>query len=158
MKATTIEHWIKKLGLSYDILISEGSIPNQPLEELYPGRDWLDIEPAAGLELSFWAETRRFEKLFITVLESMPGLPIYKGELPNPYTSNMSQSDVHALFTTPLEVQPPVKMPKPMGQTGGWESYRLDPEKHPNIKVVFQYTASMQVDTLVFTLIEKDHD
>lgn len=158
MNVTTIERWIKKLGQRYDTLIAEGSIPTQELVEHYPGRDWLTIQPAPGLELSFWAETQRFEKLFITLLDAMPGVPVYKGELPKPYTSAMTQSDAHALFTTPLEVQAPVKMPKPMGQTGGWESYRLDPEKHPNTKVVFQYTASMQVKTLVFTQIENDHD
>ncbi len=158
MDATTIEHWIKKLGQLYDALVAEGNIPNQSLDELYPGRDWLTILPASGLELSFWAETQRFEKLFITLLDAMPGVPVYKGELPKPYTSEMTQSDVHALFTTPLELKGPIKMPQPMGQTGGWESYRLDPAKHPNIKVVFQYTAAMQVKTLVFTLIDKDHD
>lgn len=158
MNITTIERWITKLGQPYDTLIAEQSIPSKPLVEHYPGRDWLTIQPAPGLELSFWAETQRFETLFITLLDAMPGIPIYNGELPKPYSSTMSQSDVHILFTTPLEVQGPVKMPKPMGQTGGWESYRLDPKKHPNAKVVFQYTATMQVKTLVFTLIEDDHE
>jgi hypothetical protein len=45
-----------------------------------------------------------------------------------------------------------------MGQTGGWESYQLDPTSYPNVKAVFQYTAAMQVKTLVFTLIDKGHD
>ncbi|VVO12154.1 DUF6392 family protein [Pseudomonas fluorescens] len=158
MNATTIEHWIKKIGQTYEALIAEGSIPDKPLNELYPGRDWLAILPAPGLELSFWAETKRFEKLFITFLEGMPGVSVYKGGLPEPYTSEMTQSDARAIFGEPLESRGPIKMPQPMGQTGGWESYQLDPVRHPNIKVVFQYTTSMQVDVLVFTLIEKDHD
>lgn len=36
-------------------------------------------------------------------------------------------------------------MPEPMGQTGGWESYPLDPAIYPGKKVVFQYAASMEL-------------
>lgn len=158
MDAMTIESWIKRLGQPYDVLVAEGNIPNQPLEELYPGRDWVDIEPAPGLELSFWAETRNLERVFITFLATMPGVTVYTGKVPKPYTSEMTQSDVRAIFGAPMEFKGPIKMPQPMGQTGGWESYHLDPATYPNVKVVFQYTAAMKVKTLVFSLIDKGHD
>ncbi|MOA39811.1 hypothetical protein D3C78_1616190 [compost metagenome] len=126
--------------------------------ELYPGRDLLYLEPETGISLSFLGKTKRFEALFVTLLKSTPSTTEYKGELPEPYSAGMNQSDVHTILGMPFEAKGPIKMPQPMGQTGGWEAYRLDPEKHPNVKVVFQYTATMQVKTLVFTLIDKDHD
>jgi hypothetical protein len=88
----------------------------------------------------------------------MPGINVYEGELPKPYISMMTQSDVRNLFGESLEFRGPIKMPGPMGQTGGWESYPLDPAVYPGKKVVFQYTATMEVKTLVFTLIDKGHE
>lgn len=157
MDAATIERWIKNLGQPYDALIAEGVIPNMPLQELYKGRDWIDIEPADGLELSFWAETKRFERLFITLLKTTPSTVAYKGELPKPFAPVMSQAEVRANFGEPMESQGPTKLPLNT-MTGGWDAYRLDPATHPKMKVVFQYTAALMVDTLVFSLIDRGHD
>jgi hypothetical protein len=158
MSAATIKTWISSLGKNYDELTAQGTISNQPLMELYPDCDRLDLEPEVGVSLTFWAETKRLEALFVTLIKTTPSTVEYKGELPEPYSSEMTQSDVHVIFGEPFEFKGPIKMPQPMGQTGGWESYRLDPEMYPGKKVVFQYTAAMQVDTLVFTLIDKGHD
>ncbi len=158
MDAKTIERWIKNLGGRYDVLVAEGVIPNQPLQELYPGRDLLDIIIAPGLSMSFWAQTKRFETLFITLLKTTPSTTEYKGELPKPFAPVMSRSEVRANFGEPMASKGPVKMPQPMGMTGGWDAYRLDPVTHPNVKVVFQYTATLTVNTLVFSLIAKAHD
>lgn len=157
MDAKIIESWIKNLGQTYDTLVAKGLIPNQPLQELYKGRDWLDIEPAPGLELSFWAETRRFERLFITLISTVEDAPEYKGELPKPFVSAMSQAEVRANFGEPMESQGPTKLPLNT-MVGGFDAYTLDPATHPNMKVSFQYTITMQVKTLVFSLIDRDHD
>ncbi|MDR9863568.1 MULTISPECIES: DUF6392 family protein [Pseudomonas] len=158
MDAATIERWILSLGRPYDAMVAEGVIPNMPLQQLYKGRDWLDIEPEDGLELSFWAETKRLEAVYITLLKTTPSTVPYQGELPKPFVPAMSQAQVRANFCEPMDSKGPIKMPQPMGMTGGWDAYRLDPASHPNIKVAFQYTASLMVDTLVFTLIDKGHD
>ncbi len=157
MDAKIIESWIKNLGQPYGTLVAKGLIPNQPLQELYKGRDWLDIEPAPGLELSFWAETKRFERLFITLLSTVEGTTEYKGELPKPFAPVMSQSGVRAIFGEPMESQGPTKLPLNT-MVGGFDAYRLDPATHPNMKVSFQYTITMQVKTLVFSLIDRGHD
>jgi hypothetical protein len=158
MSAVSISTWISKLGESYDVLIDRDQILGEKLQELYPGRDLLHIDLEAGLNLSFWAETKQFEAFFITLKKVMPGIIEYTGELPPPYSSKMTQADVHSIFGQPMESRGPIKMPKPMGQTGGWESYPLDPVIYPGKKVVFQYTAAMEVKTLVFTLIDEGHD
>jgi hypothetical protein len=49
-------------------------------------------------------------------------------------------------------------MPQPLGMTGGWDTYRLNPSTYPNIKLICKYSSTFQVKTLVFTLIDKDHD
>ncbi|WP_417286428.1 DUF6392 family protein [Cobetia marina] len=157
MDAATIERWIKNLGRPYDVLIAEGVIPNMPLQELYKGRDWIDIEPADGLELSFRAETKRFERLFITLLKSTPSTVEFKGELPKPFTPAMSQAQVRANFGEPMESQGPTKLPLNT-VVGGFDAYLLDPATHPQTKVVFQYTAALMVDTMVFALNDTGHD
>lgn len=158
MKAKNIEKWIENLGRGYDSLIAEGVIPNQPLHELYPGRDLLDMIIAPGLSMSFGSQTKKFETLFITLLKSTPSTTAYDGELPNPFASSMTQPEVRAYFGEPMASRAPVMMPQPMGMTGGWDAYKLSPESRPNIKVVFQYTATLTVNTLVFSLIDKGHD
>ena len=158
MNAATINKWIISLGQNYDELIAQGDIPDQPLIRLYPDCDRLDLTLEKGIEMTFWAETKRLEALFITLVRTLPSTIEYEGTLPEPYTAEMTQSYVHAIFGEPFEFKGPIKMPQPMGQTGGWESYRLDPEIYPGKKVVFQYTAAMRVKTLVFTLIDKGHD
>lgn len=155
MDAKTIEEWIRNIGQPYETLVSKGLV-SQSLQELYNGRDWLDIEPVAGLELSFWAETKRFERLFISLISVVDGVPPYKGELPKPLVPDMTQAQVRASFGTPMETKGITKLP--MNTTlGGFDTYKLDSATHPNMKISFQYTASLQVKTLVFSLIDRGH-
>jgi hypothetical protein len=158
MDAKTIEKWIKNLGRDYDSLVAEGVIPNHPLQELYPGRDLLDMIIAPGLSMSFWSQTKKFETLFITLLKTTPSTSAYSGELPKAFVPPMTRHDVLVYFGEPMTSKAPVMMPQPVGMTGGWDAYVLSPESHPNVKVVFQYTATLAVNTLVFSLIDKGHD
>lgn len=156
MDIATVNQWTRNLGESYEELVGRGLItPEQPLETLYPDCDLRDMNLEAGLSLTFWAETKRLETLFVTLIKSTPSTVEYKGDLPAPYKSVMTQSEVHAIFGQPMESRGPIRMPDPMGQTGGWESYLLDRSLYPGKKVVFQYTADMKVKTLVFTLVDK---
>lgn len=158
MDAATIERWIRNLGRFYVELVSEGVIPDLPLTELYQGRDWLTLKkPGNGLELSFWAQTKRYERLFITLRSTVEGTTEYKGELPEPFGSIASQSEVRAALGVPLESQGLTKLPLNT-VLGGFDTYPMDQIIYPNIKVSFQYTSSMLVKTLVFSLINRDHD
>ncbi|WP_339492143.1 DUF6392 family protein [Pseudomonas sp. EA_15y_Pfl2_R67] len=157
MKAFELEVLVERIGSQHEVLVSEGILPDQPLTEMYEGRDRLEFGPEPGIELEFWRETRRFETLFVTLIRTIPSMSKYEGELPIPYMLEMTQSDVHAIFGEPMASKGPIKMPVPIGMTGGWDSYPLDPELYPGKKVVFQYTQDMRVKTLVFTLIDKGH-
>ncbi|PTT32199.1 DUF6392 family protein [Pseudomonas sp. HMWF021] len=155
MKSLKISELIAGVGLRFGALVTQGLLDEQPLVELYPGCDLQDLEIENGLELTFLAESKKLESVFITLVKTMPMTVIYEGDLPAPFKSVMTQTDVHAIFGAAMETRGPIKMPKPMGQTGGWESYLLDQNTYPGKKVVFQYTADMQVKTLVFTMVEK---
>jgi hypothetical protein len=158
MSTQKIEGWISGLGQGYKLLVEAKVIPDQPLVELYEGREHLNLKPEEGVDLSFWRKTSCLETLSITLKKTTPSTTEYKGGLPAPYALEMSQSDVRAIFGEPFESKGPLKMPEPMGLTGGWESYKLDAAVHQNIKVVFKYTAALQVYALAFTLIDKGHD
>jgi len=158
MDAAKVVELIEGVGCTHESLLASGVIPDQPLAELYPDCDRLDLEMENGIALTFWYETKVLDSFFVTLMKTTPSTLKYEGELPEPYKLVMTQSDVHRLFGEPMESRGPIKMPQPMGQTGGWESYPLDPAVYPGKKVVFQYTAAMEVKTLVFTLIDKGHD
>lgn len=158
MSAEKIKLWINSLGMTHEDMLSKFIIPDSDLIELFPDIDELYIEPEIGVEMSFWAETERYEALCITLIKTTPSTIIYTGALPAPYTLRMNQTSVRALFGEPLEYSGAVKMPEPMGQTGGWEYYNLDPEIYPGVKVQFQYLESMDVNCIVFVLIDKGHD
>ncbi|AWQ87161.1 hypothetical protein CSC33_4200 [Pseudomonas aeruginosa] len=157
MDAATIERWILNLGRPYDALVVEGAIPGQPLTQLYKGRDWLTLKPEKGLELSFWAETKRFERLFITLIQTVEDQTVYRGELPQPFALEMDQAGVHHTFGPPRESSGPRKIPN-IGMVGGHDAYTLDAATHPNGQVMFQYTVDMRVKTLFFTLVDAGHD
>ncbi|HEX4552175.1 DUF6392 family protein [Pseudomonas sp.] len=157
MTSADFEGLIKSLGETYEALLGQAIISG-PLFEIYPGRDLLSFYLEAGMDLDFWRDTGTFDAFFVTLKKTMPSTMEYQGELPSPYFNKMTQSDVREIFGMPKQSKGPIRMPEPMGQTGGWESYYLDQDAYPGKKVIFQYTASMEVKTLVFTLIDSGRD
>jgi hypothetical protein len=157
MDAQTITHWVKNLGRHYEILVTEGAIPDAPLSELYTGRDWLTLKPGKGLELLFWAQTKRLETLNIVLLTTMEGMTSYEGELPEPFLPVMDQSSVRAAFGPPMASKGFTRLPLNTA-IGGWDAYLLDPGMAPNTKLILTYADTMQVKTLTFTLVDRGHD
>ncbi|MBC3956242.1 DUF6392 family protein [Pseudomonas triticifolii] len=155
MSALMIETLISHLGNTYGELVSKSLVNDDGLIELFPGIDELYLEPQLGLSMSFWAETERFESICITFLKSTPSTVAYTGALPAPYRHLTNQTTVREILGEPLEVSGPVRLPQPMGMTGGWEYYSLNPETYPNTRLQIQYLESMDVNAIVFTLIKK---
>lgn len=157
MSAQLIEAWISVLGVGHDELLKRSLISGDDFIEIFPDDNELYLEPLIGISMSFWAETERFEALHITLLKSTPSTVEYTGSLPEPYSLRMDQAKAHAILGKPLEYSGPIRMPEPMGQTGGWESYALDPSIYPNVRLHLQYLESMEVSAIVFSLIDKGH-
>lgn len=152
MSATNIETLVSCLGQTYGTMLSRGVVSNQPLSELYKGRERLALKVTDGIELSFFADSKVLERVLITLEASMPGVAVYNGELPKPFAKSMTQAGVRATFGNPVESRGPIKMPKPLGQTGGWDAYPLDTNRATGVRVIFSYSASLLVQTLAFIL------
>ena len=157
MDSGPVQSWIKNLGGSYDHLVDQGVIANQPLQDLYGGGESLEIEPVPGIELSFWAETKRFEAIQIDLGGLLNGdMPVYTGGLPAPYDNATNRHQVRAIFGTPLRTHDAMDIPNTIQTMGGWDTYQVQPTLHEAVLVDFQYSADLRVDRLVFSLIDRN--
>ena len=155
MNSVNMERLIKNLGCSYDALIANKVIDNLPLQDLYEDGESLEIEPVPGIELIFWPETLRFEVMHITLKdEQNPTLPVFAGELPEPFRELTKQSDVHKIFGIPIFSKSALEL-RGTGLSG-WDSYQLDQNLHPAALVEFQYIKSMRISRMLFSLIDRN--
>ncbi|MEE1922217.1 DUF6392 family protein [Pseudomonas sp. 148P] len=152
MRASELEKILEYLGRSHADLVANHVIPDLELQEIYPGSERRHITLEQGLELDFLPDDKVFTALFITLRTTTPSTTKYLGELPEEFFSEMDQEMVIDLFGDPVASRGPVRMPEPIGQTGGWASYIYDEEMFPGVELQFQYTADMQVKTIVFAL------
>ncbi|NNA09329.1 pyocin immunity protein [Pseudomonas lundensis] len=156
MNAAMIDDLVKSLGRTYPEMVASGLyLPGGPPIGMFDDSDTLSMMTAPGVELGFWASNKRFEKFFISLLESFEGESLYKGALPYELKSYMNQGWIISKFGTPLESRAPFKVPV-IGMTGGHDIYRL-PEMLKNTKVVFKYNLEMEVEMVVFRLNEVSH-
>ena len=160
MEAVTINRLIKGLGRTYEALLADGLVRGAPPTPLFTEGENEDLiqKPAPGIELWFWAETHRLERIVITLSALVDGDPVYTGELPNPFTHKMSQASVRTLLGEPYQSKGPAKLPPPIGVTGGWDAFRLGHTFHPNAEVAIQYLGDHCAAGLAFCLINKGHD
>ncbi|WP_248804885.1 DUF6392 family protein [Pseudomonas sp. MWU13-2100] len=160
MDAAKINRLVIGLGRTYDELLAEGMIQPGSIKPLFENSQNEDFihKPEPGIELWFWAETRRLERVVFCLIALAKNEPVYTGELPTPFTLAMDQAGIRTMLGEPYESKGPVKLPLPIGTTGGWDAYRLGVESHPNAKVAAQYLLDKSVCGLVFTLVDKGHD
>jgi len=94
MDSFTINGWLRGLGRTYGELVSEGTILNLPLKSMFDTSDNEDLlqNPATGVKLWFWADTKRLKKVMITLIQTV-GQPVYTGQLPEPFVLNMVSED-----------------------------------------------------------------
>ena len=156
MNAAMIDDLVKSLGRTYPEMVASGLyLPGGPPIGMFDDSDTLSMMTAPGVELGFWASNKRFEKIFISLLESFEGESLYKGILPYEIKSYMNQGWIISKFGMPLESRAPFKVPV-LGMTGGHDIYRL-PGILKNTKVVFKYNLEMEVEMVVFRLNEVSH-
>lgn len=157
VNAQTIQLWVASLGLGLSELIAKGVIPNQPLTKPFRESNWPTMHPFEGVELVFKDDTKCLEQVMITLI-STAGQPIYKGDLPAPFTLTMSQQDVRNAFGGPIASKGSAKLPGGLGMRGGWDAYKLSEEIHPNAKVILGYLENLTVNNISFSLIKLDHE
>lgn len=160
MDAVTINRLVRGLGRTYSELLTDGLLHEGALAPLFKEGENEDLiqKPAPGIELWFWAETKKLERIVITLSTLIEGDPIYTGELPAPFTHRMDQAGVRALLGEPYRSKGPAKLPPPIGVTGGWDAYRLGKTVHSNAEVAIQFLGDKSASGLAFRLIDKGHD
>lgn len=82
MDAGTINRLVRGLGRTYTELLADGLLHEGTLVPLFKEGENEDLiqKPAPGIELWFWAETKRLERIVITLSTLIEGDPIYTGE------------------------------------------------------------------------------
>lgn len=160
MDAVMINRLVRGLGRTYEELLADGVIQDSPPTPLFSSGENEDLilKPEPGIELWFWAQTKRLERIVVTLAELVKGDPVYCGELPTPFVHSMDQTSVRAMLGEPYQSRGPAKLPPPIGSTGGWDAYRLGHATHANAEAVAQYLANKSVCGLAFTLVNKGHD
>ncbi|WP_294734658.1 DUF6392 family protein [uncultured Pseudomonas sp.] len=160
MDAAKIACLVKGLGQTYGELCGENLLRDGSIKPLFAtGENTYFIDkPEPGVELWFWAETMRLERIVFCLIPLAKREPPYTGDLPAPFTRVMSQESLHKMLGVPHESKPPMKLPLPIGVTGGWDSYRLSAEIHRSAKVGAQYLPDKSVCGLAFTLVDMGHD
>ncbi|MFD2642341.1 DUF6392 family protein [Pseudomonas japonica] len=160
MNAKEIINLVSSLGRTYKDLVAAGQIQDRALIPLFKEGENEDLiyKPAPGMELWFWAETTRLERIVITLIARTEGTSVYSGELPIPFTHKMDQVSIHEKLGKPDHSKGPAKLPPPFGMTGGWDAYRLDQTIHPNAEVAIQFREDRSASGLAFRLIDKGHD
>lgn len=155
MNSVNMERLIKNLGCSYDALIANKVIDNLPLQDLYEDGESLEIEPVPGIELIFWPETLRFEVIYITLKDGQnANLPLFAGNLPEPFRELTEQSQVHKTFGVPMFSKSAMEL-RGTGLSG-WDTYQLEPSWHPAALVEFQYVKMMKISKMLFSLIDRN--
>lgn len=156
MDSIEIPTFLTHLGVSHEELIEKNIIPDDDLIELFPGVGELFLEIVTGVDISFDPVTEKFQTLNVTLKQTTPSTVEYTGELPPPFKHNMTQEYVRASLGSPRHYSGPVKMPEPMGQTGGWESYHLNVPGLEGIELIVGYTESMEVEGLAFSNFRRE--
>lgn len=156
MGLSKIEIFFNALGKTYNELVGSGLIPDEPLLELYPGRDVLHMNIETGLSMSFWADSQVFKAFHIALV----GDEIYGGSLPAPLMEATTKELMRAALGHPDESVGEIKLPSPIGQIGGRDMFFYhSPDKR--IKTYVLYRLDGRVMNLDFALVDtprRDHD
>lgn len=158
MNAQQLESYLTNLGRPHAKLVAEGVVPAVDFIEIYPGALTLYLEAASGLNLCFWAESKEFESVIVSLAETVTTKTVYQHELPEPYIKCVTRDIALNIFGEPIESRGPFKMPLPMGEVGGWDKFHLLDQKYPGIIVLFKYDVAMNVTGVAFALEKTGFD
>ncbi|QBF24349.1 hypothetical protein EXN22_01135 [Pseudomonas tructae] len=143
----TVHEWIARLGTHRDELVDQGILPDRPLDYLFYGHDTLSVVVEPGLELGFSASPEVLSCIHVTILSTLSNELPYSGELPERLQDVLTQK---AVGRAPYRSQPAVRMPLPLGETGGWDAFIYDGTRSPSVSVMLQYTNDLNVCDMAF--------
>lgn len=158
MNIDQLSTYLRNFDRPHADLLAEGIVPAGDLIEVYPDAWTLYLEPAPGLSLCFWAETRKLESMMFSLAETNIVDDIYQDKLPAPYDKCLTRADALVILGDPIESRGPFKMPLPMGDVGGWDKFEFVAQDQPKLVIVVQYGVDLSVSAMAFALAKTGAD
>ncbi|MDD1016161.1 DUF6392 family protein [Pseudomonas rubra] len=146
----TVHDWIARLGTHRDELVDQGILPDRPLDYLFYGHDTLSVVVEPGLELGFSASPEVLTCVHVTLLSTLPNELPYGDKLPGRLQDVLTQKAAGNMLGAPYRSQPAVRMPLPLGETGGWDAFIYNGTRSPSVSVMLQYTNDFNVCDMAF--------
>lgn len=150
MNRTTVDTWIERIGHSHASLVTLGHLPNIPLKFIFLGQESETATPLPGLELEFSTEPLILKCVHVNVIRTIPQDQIYQGTLPDRLQGLATRKEVTERFGPSPMSQPPLRLPSPLGDTGGWDVFTWENTNNAPTFVMFQYNTELQVCDLAF--------
>lgn len=145
---------ISNMGSFHSALIDKGLIPDTELVHLYEDEDTLELEIAPGVELVFYAETKRFEMMTLSFKRAFNNVEIsFKEILPKPLDRVENQTDVYKELGTPMFTKSELELFPT--ELYGWDVYQLDSSLHPEAILDIQYNKEMEISNIQISLMDK---
>lgn len=150
MNQSIIDFWIERLGHPHASLVTLGHFPDIPLEVVFMGQESETATPQPGLELEFSTEPLILKCVHVNVIRTIPQDQPYQGTLPGRLQGLTTRKEVTERFGPSSMSQPPLRMPSPLGDTGGWDVFAWENTNNVPTFVMFQYNTELQVCDLAF--------
>lgn len=148
MKKSKLESIIYKIGEPLDFPIDGVDLSSLKKEKSSSDSEIYYKNPEPGLEFSFLENSDKLRSISLTLIEVIPGEPIYESELPISLRRDMKRGDVIAELGNPLESGPPEEVPV-LGLSGGWDIFPYP--GNAQIRIIVGYLPGLEVETFRFT-------
>ncbi|WP_139139777.1 hypothetical protein [Pseudomonas sp. NBRC 111139] len=150
MNQSIIDSWIERLGHPHASLVTLSHLPDIPLEVVFMGQESETATPLPGLELEFSTEPLILKCVHVNVIRTIPQDQPYQGTLPDRLQGLTTRKEVTERFGPSSMSQPPLQMPSPLGDTGGWDVFAWENTNNVPTFVMVQYNTDLQVCDLAF--------
>lgn len=158
MSSLHLKSYLDNLGRSYDELVSEGVVPADKVIEVYPGALSFYLQPAVGVTLRFWADTRTFEAVNILLAQRFYDSQPYSGALPDPYVKCITRQAALELFGSPITSKGPFTMPIALKEVGGWDKFGMKKLDYDALTIIVSYDVELNVNSLAFTIKQTGYE
>ncbi|MBO9548974.1 hypothetical protein [Pseudomonas sp.] len=154
-KLLDVERWLSSIGKSHAELLERGLEPTLRFIKLYSGATEVYLEPDPGISWRFDAETKILQAIIVTLIRRVDPQPEFEGVLSQPYGC-LDKHAVREIWGHPLSSRGPLKMPRPIGEAGGWDMYELSSQGFEGVELVYQYTIDLKVSGIVLRCKEDE--
>ncbi|WP_152645381.1 hypothetical protein [Pseudomonas sp. 10-1B] len=150
MSQSTLEAWIERLGQQHSTLVANNDLSASPLAFVFIGQESETATPLPGLELEFSAGPLVLECVHVNLISRICQEQTYQGMLPDRLQGLSTRTEARDRLGPRRSSQPPLRMPLPLGDTGGWDVFAWKNTNNAPISIMCQYNTKLQVCDLAF--------